>query len=137
MNVSEKQYKSYPNAKYNTSKAFLSEVPDWQDLHPAKRFRSVILAEEIGSFNQIASHFTRDILDTIDALNATKEDDVLIETRYELPEATLLNEREPAGYADLVFNLFANNFYLSELIGSILQPTEHPTTEWVYTYSRN
>ena len=47
----EKQYKSYPRAKYNTSKAFLSVVPDWKEKHPAKRFRSVILAEEIGSFN--------------------------------------------------------------------------------------
>ena len=36
----EKTYKSYPNAKYNTTREFLNEVPNWQDLHPAKRFDS-------------------------------------------------------------------------------------------------
>ena len=73
---------------------------------------------------------------TIDALNATIEDDVLIETRYEIPE-DMLGEREPPSTADFLVNLFAHNFYISELVGSILQPTDSPTTEWLYAYSRN
>ena len=110
-------------------------MPNWQDIHPAKRFDSMILAEEIGSFNQIASHNTRDILLTIDALNATREDDVLIENRYEMPWN--VTEREPPGFTELIFNLFSHNFYIGEIIGSIFQPTETPNTEWLYAYSRN
>lgn len=114
----------------------MSDKGNWQEIHPAKRFSSVILAEEIGSFNQVATHNKDDILLTIDALNATQHDDVLIETRYELPDE-MQGEREPPGTTDLLVNLFAHNFYMSELVGSILQPTESPTTEWLYAYSRN
>ena len=119
-------YKSYPLAKYNTTTAFLSEKENWQDIHPAKRFSSVILAEEIESFNQIASSYTDDILVTIDALSASKEDDVLIETRYEMPDQDVLSDREGIGATDILINLFAHNFYIGELIGSIFQPTESP-----------
>ena len=72
---------------------------------------------------------------TIDALNATREDDVLIENRYEMP--WVLTEREPPGVTELIFNLFSHNFYIGEIVGSIFQPTETPSTEWIYAYSRN
>ena len=63
---------------------------------------------------------------TIDALNASREDDVLIETRYEMPDDEISGEREALGATDLLVNLFAHNFYIGELIGSIFQPTESP-----------
>ena len=46
-----KTYKSYPLEKYNMTRAFLADKENWQEMHPAKRFSSVILAEEIESFN--------------------------------------------------------------------------------------
>ena len=63
---------------------------------------------------------------TIDALNASKLDDVLIETRYEMPEEALSSERGELGATDLLVNLFAHNFYIGEVIGSIFQPTDTP-----------
>ena len=65
----------------------------------------------------------------------SKEEDVLIETLYEIPE-DMESLKEP-DYGDMLVNLFANNFYLGELIGNISHPTETPYTEWVYAYSRN
>ena len=61
----------------------------------------------------------------MDALNASKDDDVLIETLYEWPEDNQ-GEKEPPGYGDMLVNLFAHNFYLGEFAATIFQPTESP-----------
>ena len=83
----------------------LSESEDWRLEHPAKRFSSVILNEEIEGFNQIASHYTEDILTTIEALSEMKKDDVLIETRYRMPN---VDPPTPAdqSFSQLILDLF-------------------------------
>ena len=114
----------------------LSESEDWRLEHPAKRFSSVILNEEIEGFNQIASHYTEDILTTIEALSEMKKDDVLIETRYRMPN---VDPPTPAdqSFSQLILDLFVQNFYIGELVGSLLHSAELPEVEWIYAYSRN
>ena len=69
-----RSYKTYPVVQKQP--ATESEGP---------KFSSMILNEEIEGFQQISSHYTDDILATMEALNATKRGQVQIHMRYEMP----------------------------------------------------
>ena len=51
---------------------------DEKDVEFARNFSSVILGEELEGFDQVGSHYTQDIIETLKALNATKSEPVQI-----------------------------------------------------------
>lgn len=40
-------------------------------------------------------------------------------------------------FSQLILDLFVQNFYIGELVGSLLHSAELPEIEWIYAYSRN